>query len=170
MSVKPLALTILLLAVAACSATGQLKVAKPKDAAIRPAASVAIQVGAKPGAADDQQDTAQAVSLLRQDLVGKLPGTGLFGRVVDADASPDYTLQVTLQEIRWLPGAARWAAGLHGAVNRLAADVALQDNASGAPLTSYSAEVEGAKFWLASESSFEGTMDQLGNRVIEGLR
>ncbi len=161
-------LALTLLAVGACSSTGQVTVLKAKSEAIRPASTVALALDSSPSAGDPQH-AAEALGLVEEDLSEKLVTTGGFQQVVEAGQPADYTMKVTLNKVTNLPYVARHFGGIYGAVNVVNGDVALIDNASGVELTKYSASVNGAKHAWAAESSFEGTVGAFDNKVIEGL-
>lgn len=161
-----LALTIL--AVGACSATGEVIVLKERSEEIRPASSVALALEADP-VGSDPQHAAEAMGIVQEDLSRKLVETGNFQQVVEGGQPADYTMNITLSKVTLLPYAARHFGGIYGAVNVVNGDVSLVDNASGVELTRYSANVNGAKDAWAEEGSFEGTVGVFDNKVIEGL-
>ncbi len=159
---------IAFLALAACSATGDINVSKPKSDEIRPASTVALELDATP-AAGSPEHAEEAIRIARADLSEKLISAGGFQQVVAPGQPADYTMNVTLSQVKLLPFGARYFGGIYGAVNVVNGDVSLVDNATGVELTSYSANIKGAASAWSSESGTNGTIGAFDDKVIEGL-
>jgi hypothetical protein len=155
--------------VAGCSAVGEIKVAQPKTAPIRPGASVALNVDAR-APDDDAEDVANGILEARKELFAALPASGMFSQVRQPGEPADYRMDVHLTGVRIIGGAARiWGGALAGR-NEITAEVEVTDEASQQLVTRYTATGSSASHPFSTEDGFDAAVRTFGNQVTDGLR
>jgi hypothetical protein len=169
---KSLLPLVCLLALGACSASGNLQVVEQKTDLIRNDSTVAIKVDSTPDAGDPDE-VELGVSRTKQALHTRLSAEGPFDRVVDANGPSDYTMDVVLNEVDEVGGIVQGLFGAFAGSHSVAADVTVTDNASGLVLTSYNARGDSAPksiFSIGSgEYTFDSALQAFGDKVVEGL-
>lgn len=157
------------LALAACSSSGQLSVAKPKSEPIRPNSTVALSINANEGSGSPEH-VDQGIQQMRSDLYANLPATGIFSQVVPEGQPADYDMQIGVSNVRLVSGAARFWGGTFAGANAVTGDVSLVDQSNGLEVTSFTATGESASHPASSASGFDDAVREFTGQVTEALQ
>ena len=160
---------LVVVALGACSSSGQVQVTKAKTETIRPGASVALAVNAAEGIGD-ADEVQQGLKDVRTNLYASLPASGVFSQVVAEGQQADYAMDVDVTNVRQVSGAARVIGGVLSGSNIVSGDVVLTDASNGLEVTSFSATGESASHPFSGESSFDSAVKEFSNQVTETLQ
>ncbi len=152
-----------LLALAACSSSGQFK-DLGQAAALAPAydsAKLVLQVQAT--------DAAAALPDIRGALAGQLFASGRFHRLAAADEPGDLVITVKINEYAKVETVERVFAGVLAGRNRLGAEVLVTDGKTGSLLRHYEAHGESAAHPMSTEGSFSDAVREFSKEVAVGL-
>jgi hypothetical protein len=160
---------LIVLALSACTSSGQVQVAKERSEAIRPGSTVALSVEAVEGSgnADHVQ---RGLQDLRGNLFANLPASGVFTQVVQEGQQADYEMDVDVTNVRFVSGSARFWGGVFAGANVVSGDVTLTDASNGLEVTKFSATGESASHPISSDSGFDSAVREFSTQVTTTLQ
>jgi Domain of unknown function (DUF4410) len=153
-----------MLMLAACSSSGSIEMKQPKTAAIPAGKVVALNV-----TAPADEDSADALHLIRNELFGRLVAEGVFKEVVAAEEPADYRMDVVLSNVDEVSQGARIFFGVLAGSNELKAAVTVIDAATAQPVTSFNVGGESASHPMSSENGLEDAVREAVTRIIGAL-
>ncbi len=152
-----------LLALAACSSSGQLKVLDPaaQMAPSYDSAKLVLQASAT--------DAAAVIPDIRGAVAGQLFASGRFHRLAAESEASDVVITVKINEYARVETVERVVAGVLAGRNRVGAEVVVTDGRTGAVLRHYQAHGESASHPMSTEGSFSDAVREFSKEVAVGL-
>lgn len=154
----------MMLMLAACSSSGSIEMKQAKAAAIPAGRTVALNV-----TAPADEDSADALHLMRNELFGRLVAEGVFKEVVAAGEPADYRMDVVLSNVDEVSQGARIFFGVLAGSNELKAAVTVIDAATAEPVTSFNVGGESASHPMSSENGLEDAVREAVTKIIGAL-
>lgn len=158
-------MALVLLAVAACSSSGTLKVTQQRSGAIGANKTVALNLTNGP-----KVESTEIISSMRSRLFGRLVADRIFVKVVHGNEPADYKLDITVTEAEAVSGMARVMFGVLAGANTLNCDVKLIDSTTNKIVTAFKASGESASHPMSSENGREDAVRETVSNIILGLR
>jgi hypothetical protein len=158
---------VLLLAagLSACSADATTSVQQPKTQTISAKSSVALQVTSTP-----DEDSQEVVQQLRSELYGHLVSDGVFAQVVAPNAPADYTMTVSVDQVRKVSQTSRILLGVIAGDNELNAHVDLKSSANQADVARFDVKGESASHPMSSENDMDSAIQKVVEKIVAALR
>jgi len=163
--IKKLFLATALLALAACSSSGDRMTLVQQTEGITPGAIAALEVVASP-----DEDSQSAATELRGRLFGSLVANGIFGRIVSVSEPADYDLQVLLNNVDEVSLGATLFLGVFAGSDEAEANVTLTNRRNGNIVVQFQATGEGAAHPLSSERGMDSALRELDRQIVQGLQ
>ena len=149
------------LLLAGCSTEGRVTPVSGGAGALPRASSWALSVHGCEDAPDCQE--------IRTAVAGRMVGDGMAERIVSAGQPADLTLDISVTNVRAVPGAVRVLFGAMAGRNEVASDDVVRDR-NNAVLRSFKVESASAAHPFSGESNLSDAYRQFASDTVSALR
>lgn len=153
------------LGLAACSTTSEVTALTPKTGTIPPQSIVALDVRNIDGDAEG----AEVAGRVRDRLFGKIVSRGKFSQVVPKGSAAPYAMDVAISGVNKVSTGARIFAGVFAGGDELAATVTIRDASTNVVVNQFGVSTEAAAHWMSSDYGIDSAIEQLTDKVVEGI-